>query len=628
MPLSPLWPLAPRLSPWQSSWFAASLTSFVARSRVLGTHLVVRLSTGPAPATGIVSLFQFSLVRDNDVVNLLQEPTSTWAHHVDPEPHHWTLLKETCSGIGALGAGAQLAGMQVVAMNELQPATCQLLRLLDRPGVVEGDIANQGVLRQMWDLDRRPTVLAAGVACQPYSLLGDRRGGRDPRALSLPHVLQAGILLQSCAVVIECVQPAAQDEFVRTCLRAFCDATGFSCQEVLLDLSTVWSAHRARWCVLTPPGLGPCKIKPWPKCDSCLTVESVLQHTLPVTPDLTALELTQYEMRLFTEHKPISSYLLQSSSPLPTTLHSCACQVYPCPCGCRKQPFTQDRLDQGIFAVLTPCHGPGYEGSEKLRHLAPAELALLNGLSPLGPWGPNPRLAACLIGQLASPLQSAWVFAHLRGVVHAKFPSTVAPMHPMQLLGEARMQLLTDAASLGLRTDRATGDGNPPAVVPSPDAPVPQPPALVSTLQQSQADTDVLPAQARCEPSESQSSADTTGYAPAVATVSPIRVAPYGTRMKEILVDAPGTALEVVARACPSHYFSWQIRTRSDVYIPPGQPVQVGEVVRFTHVASTEGISLPLRLSCCFHQQTLLLCWFRPSHVRSVPNCYTFSKVA
>ena len=602
--------------------------SFVARSRVLGTHLVVRLSTGPAPATGLVSLFQFSLVRDNDVVNLLQEPDSTWAAHVEPEAHHWTLLKETCCGIGALGAGAHLAGMQVVAMNELQPVTCQLLRLLDRPGVVEGDIADQGVIRHMWDLDRRPTVLAAGVACQPYSLLGDRRGGRDPRSLSLPHVLQAGILLQSCAIVIECVQPAAQDEFVRTCLRAFCDATGFLCQEVLLDLSHVWAAHRARWwCVLTPPGLGPCKMRPWPQCDSCLTVESVLQRTLPVTPDLVDMELTQYEMRVFAEHKPISSYLLQASAPLPTTLHSCACQVYPCPCGCRKQPFTQDRLDQGIFAVLTPCHGSGYEGSEKLRHLAPAELALLNGLSPLGPWGPSPRLAACLIGQLASPLQSAWVFAHLRGVVHAQFPASAAPPHPMQLLSEARMQLLADAVTAGLRTDRATGDGNPPAVVPrlseAPSVPrtaastflsqvvdLTDNPSLPKTSAEGESNTSPKPALPTVTASEAfppptpcdASRAQTSGFAAchsATAEARPLRPAPYtvsqgGTRMKEVIVDAPGTTLDVVGRACSSQYFSWQMRTRSDEYLPPDQVVQVGEVIRFTHVASNEGISLPL----------------------------------
>ena len=61
-----------------------------------------------------------------------------------------------------------------------------------------------------------PALLAAGVSCQPYSQLGDAKGGLDDRARSLPFVLRAATLLQSSAVVLECVCQAASDAWVRS----------------------------------------------------------------------------------------------------------------------------------------------------------------------------------------------------------------------------------------------------------------------------------------------------------------------------------------------------------------------------------------------------------------------------
>ena len=318
------------------------------------------------------------------------------------------------------------------------------------------------------EADPQPAILAAGVACQPYSRLGDKKGARDPRALSLPYVLQAALVLQSSTVVLECVQQAADDAFVRTCLQTFCAATGFVCQEVKLELSDVWAAHRARWwCILTPPVLGPCRLQVWPKASDCLHVGDVMHQTLPLTAELASLELTRYEVRQLSDRNPLSSYMLQSQGPLPTSLHSTACQVYPCPCGCRPTPFTDERLDRGLVAVITPCHGDGIVGSSRCRHLAPAELALLNGLSPRGPFGGHPRLADCLIGQLASPLQSGWIFAHLRCLVHAIWPGSETPRTPHQVLEAARSALLRDAVEVGLhfrmRRWQSSGSSSPPS---------------------------------------------------------------------------------------------------------------------------------------------------------------------
>ena len=600
-----------------------SPSSFAAQSRVQKLSFVVRLSSDTAPTAGVVSLFQFALARDDGVLFLHQESDSLWTLHEPLQAHHYASLKETCAGIGALGMGAIASGFQVSMLNELQPVTCQLLRQIAAAHVIEGDVGSQDVLRQMWDNDPRPAVLSAGVACQPYSRLGDRRGGRDPRALSLPHVLQAALVLQSSAVVIECVAQAAQDTFVRTCLQIFCEAASYHCSEVVLELSDVWCAHRLRWwCVLTPASLGPCPLQVWEKGDTCRSVGDVMHFTLPVTSDLASLELTPYEIRQFRDRRPLTSFLLQATEAMPTSLHSTACQVYPCPCGCRKQPFTDARLDQNLIAVITPCHGDGFQLGNKYRHLAPAELALLNGLTPCGPWGAHPRLAACLIGQLASTLQSAWVFAHLRDLVHSQWPSHPAPSTPLQVLEGAKHFLLREAVGLGLRA----GDGNPPAEHSLPEepphAPVPSAsasapvvdltvdganatdlsldqPIFTAGAQHWETDVDDPPHAPVVEPPvlASNDNAWAAGDPPVPSLVlrpAPYHVAHGGTRMREVIADVQTTAWQLAQSVCPENFFPWQLRTREDCYIPPHQVLQPGDILRFTHVAFAEGISLPL----------------------------------
>ena len=86
-----------------------------------------------------------------------------------------------------------------------------------------------------------------------------------------------------------------------------------------------------------------------------------------------------------------------------------------CPCGCRKYPFTEQRLQSGgLHGLLIPLLGESRCGNNiypNFRHISPDELALLNGMYPGCDWGPQSRMALCALGQLASPLQSAWIGA-------------------------------------------------------------------------------------------------------------------------------------------------------------------------------------------------------------------------
>ena len=64
-----------------------SPSSFVAQSRVQKLTVIVRLNTSSAPASGVVSLFQFSLARDADVLYLHEEGHSLWTLHETLQAH-------------------------------------------------------------------------------------------------------------------------------------------------------------------------------------------------------------------------------------------------------------------------------------------------------------------------------------------------------------------------------------------------------------------------------------------------------------------------------------------------------------------------------------------------------------
>ena len=108
--------------------------------------------------------------------------------------------------------------------------------------------------------------------------------------------------------------------------------------------------------------------------------------------------------------------ILQTNAAAPTFLHSYANATGPCPCLCRELSFRPERLRaarlRGVLLRL----------EDGLRFLHPAEVSLLLGISPALNCGLGAREALCLLGQVASPLQSLWVFGHLQNVLHARWP--------------------------------------------------------------------------------------------------------------------------------------------------------------------------------------------------------------
>ena len=111
------------------------------------------------------------------------------------------------------------------------------------------------------------------------------------------------------------------------------------------------------------------------------------------------------------------AHVLDLHSPMPTALHSWGNQCYPCPCGCR-QDFSHARLQsKGLHGALVLQEAKG--DASTFRHVSPIEAAIANGLPIIGNSSRNQRLALAGIGQLASPLQSCWIFAHIRSHLQA-----------------------------------------------------------------------------------------------------------------------------------------------------------------------------------------------------------------
>ena len=401
-----------------------------------------------------VTLMEFRVLIVDDRARLVFEEGSEVFLHGPYNATDLLRVREFCSGMGALGLGAEQAGFQVVFQNDIQAATARVAGTISGLDVCQGDVASKDTIIQAWKSTPGIATTAAGFSCQPYSKLGDRRGGSDPRAATLPATLEAAWLLQSPLVVLECVAPAAEDVHVRQCLDSFISRTGYSLQEVVLELRDVWPACRKRWwSVLASKELGCIQVAGWKPHGAWRTIADVLESPNVSRSESLQLRLGMDEAQKLAAFKPLSSFVIQANAALPTALHSWGSLFRPCPCGCRAWPFAEERLRRdGVCAVILPDEGQADEAEVvPYRYPSASEVSLLCGLDPSLDCGPDARLALSLVGQLASPLQAGWVFAHIadhlrKGGLH--FSGSTDATH---VLHKQRLRLLKKAELVGLR---------------------------------------------------------------------------------------------------------------------------------------------------------------------------------
>ena len=350
-------------------------------------------------------------------------------------------MLELCSGLGALGQGAVAAGFQVLAACDFRQKMCELYQKNSSAKVVEGHICTFETLLQLAEVFPASGMIASGISCQPYSYLGDGRSGMDPRSSSLPATLSIAYLLRAMVVVIECVGPAQNDPFVNHHINNFCSKTKFHRSDCLLELQDVWPSRRGRWwCILFAPAIGKIALG---SCKELIVLHTV-EHVLPSIRkwprcEEEELKLSPIELEAFRDSdRQHGKYLLNKKGPMPCALHCWGSQLIACPCGCRNHGLSETRLKtRGLFGVLV-------ESSllKVVRHLHPQEAAALCGLDPILHWGQGARLALGAVGQLASPIQSLWIFAHILKVLQ-KVQWQASSVDPKLMLMAYRAWILT-----------------------------------------------------------------------------------------------------------------------------------------------------------------------------------------
>ena len=126
-------------------------------------------------------------------------------------------LIDLCSGFGGLAQGAIAAGMHVSVAVDQNPKMLALYGKISEATKICRDFGRPEVLVDIWQHAKGAKVLSSGFSCQPYSRLGDGRSEHDTRSNCITKTLAAAYYLQVKAVILECVSPAGQDQFV--CVR-------------------------------------------------------------------------------------------------------------------------------------------------------------------------------------------------------------------------------------------------------------------------------------------------------------------------------------------------------------------------------------------------------------------------
>ena len=325
---------------------------------------------------------------------------------------------ETCAGIGCLGSGLSQVGFEIVLKHDINHILLHLAEKVNPGPTLQGDVCTNECIHGICQQVPFSCSVAAGVSCQPHSKLGDRRGSADPRSATLPMTLRMSFLTRQILIILECVEEVSKSDWAQQVLKTFCTLTGYRMSQGVLHLNHVWVSKRSRWwCILSHPAIGRIHWETFPVFNPPPIVADVLDDFRTCTrEELKQLELDSYEMGKFGPIG-IANNLIQWKCQSKTCLHSCGNQLTGCPCGCRQYPFQDERLQSGgIHGHLVQLKS-SIETSDGImgacRHVHPVELALLNGVSPAKNFGQDLKLALCAIGQLASPIQSAWLGSYI-----------------------------------------------------------------------------------------------------------------------------------------------------------------------------------------------------------------------
>ena len=363
---------------------------------------------------GVICVGHDMLVDHHDPTVLHVGESSLFVELTPPVASKLTLV-ELCAGVGGIGIGASLCGFRTICQVDINQLAVGHLHQLRMGSVLCMDITKDNCFRHIHELGHvHVTTVAAGFNCQPFSYLGDCRGMKDSRALSLIGTLRGVYLMQPQSLVLECTPGAGLDFQVRETLSAFLALMNWTSQDITFDLGDQWQCRRVRWWIICYPKT--CSEIPfvaWPVSSKYATVGQVIPEWPVWSPEeLAILRLNEEELEAYFCTYPDSQRILDMNSPAPTFLHSYGNATGRCPCGCRSTGFCPSRLCRdGLRGFMI------HDTDGLPRFLHPREVAFLLSFPAGFPILSKLRDTLCLLGQSAAPLQSLWVFLHLKAIL-------------------------------------------------------------------------------------------------------------------------------------------------------------------------------------------------------------------
>ena len=342
---------------------------------------------------------------------------------------------------GAMAIGPMFVGARVAACVDNCNLACQHLRLNQHGAVLEADLLDPATTRCLHQtLDSTPHTSLFGFPCQPYSSQGSQRHQLDPRSKVFWAGLRSIFLLQSQAAILECVVGASCDAAIRQGLESLAECMGWRVQDVVLKLEDQWPMHRRRWWViLFPLTWGHPALESWPVSFDHPTIG----HVLPFwglwddhVEDSLSLTSREFEDFRNPQYGHDNRFLTQQHK-CQTVLHSYANTHQACPCGCRLNGFSTAAFEanglRGFFVKSQRTGMPRFLHPLELATLLTIPLSVLH-LSP-------PRSALCLLGQVAAPLQSLWLYLHLIRCASSVLPS-IKPLDPLAVIHKYKAEIV------------------------------------------------------------------------------------------------------------------------------------------------------------------------------------------
>eukprot|EP00438_Fugacium_kawagutii_P009646 Skav214995 [mRNA] locus=scaffold508:738590:743089:- [translate_table: standard] len=404
---------------------------------------------GPLPATTVVVIVNARVDQIQPTVVLASDDLT----EIFERPVHWKhdmkKVVEICSGFGCMGVGLEHAGFQISLRCDWSEAILQLAEANFDSPILCADINEVGFVGRLLNKCSTAGVLAAGVACQPYSRLGDQKQHEDPRSSTMPRTMEIGFTCRFMVIILECVPEAGSCTWVQQLIQKFTTRTAYRATQTELHLQNAWPARRSRWwSVLTHPMITPTPIPDVPTVQPAPMILHLLDRfRICSQEELAQLQLDLYDLRQFEELGTESRHVPMQGQ-MATSLHSCGNQLTGCPCGCRSYGFTHSRLQQGgLHGLLIALEGISINGTNRYqnqRHIHPDELALFNGMPPGYDYQNKLKLALCMFGQLASPIQSVWVGQHVMHFLSEArlVPATCQSVSPSQALSTYMQHVL------------------------------------------------------------------------------------------------------------------------------------------------------------------------------------------